>query len=223
MYLLVTFLPLRLALITICSLLFAHYYDGSNWLAVRWHMGMGGPFLYGLFIAAAITQTAFPYFGAARSMKTLRWVAVITMLIDGLATLYGQPHGYWHNSSLVDEGNPVSKYFLVEGWFAYALEQAVICLTIFFLVSILSKRWGLFAVLSFVLGGFTGASNWFFYRWIWGIEGPVIFGVMLSVAIVLLAVNSAGKTVSHPLTESDKSKGLTGGTGKKVWVPDKCC
>jgi hypothetical protein len=221
MYLLVTFLPARLALITMCSLIFAHYYDGSNWLAVRWHMGIQGPFLYGLAIAAGITQAAFPYFGNGRSIKSLRWIAIFAMLTDALVTLYGQPRGYWHNSSLVDEGNAASKYFLMQGWFAYALEQAVICSGIFYLVSIFSKRWGLFTVLCFILGGFTGASNWFFYRWIWGMQGPVIFGVILSAAMVLLVVKPTAKTTTSPA--ADESKQLITGAGKKDWLPDECC
>jgi hypothetical protein len=221
-YLLVTLLPRKLALIAMLSVIFAHYYDGSNWLAVHWHLGLEGPFFYGLAIAGGITKAANTFFGTDRRIKRLCWIMIFAMLTDAVVTLCGQPRGYWHSPALVDEGNPASKFFLMQGWFAYVFEQAIICMAIFYLVSILSKRWGLFTAICFTLAGFTGASNWFFYRWIWGMEGPVIFGVMLSTAMVLFTVHSAenlGKTHDSGTAQSSH---LAMDARKKAWLLDDC-
>jgi hypothetical protein len=222
MYLMVSMVPRRLALVALLSLIFAHYYDGSNWLAVHWHMGMQGPFLYGLAIAAALAQAGFTSLGSDRAIKSLRWIAVAAMLTDALATLYGQPRGYWHNSLLVDEGNPASKYFLTHGWIAYALEQAVICSAIFILVSKLPRRWALFVAFCFLLGGFTGAANWFFYRWLWGIQGLVIFGVLLSTAAVLFAVDPAGGSERTQKEGADQIPSLIIKPGRKAGMMNGC-
>ena len=54
MFLLVSALPRKLALIFIFSVIFGHYYGGSNWLAVRWHLGLIG-------CASSISEGGVPY------------------------------------------------------------------------------------------------------------------------------------------------------------------
>ena len=187
MLLLASVLPRKPALIFIFSVIFGHYYGGSNWLAVRWHLGFQGPIFYSLALSACIVFAAFPSNGAAHAIKSLRWIMVFALLTDALMTLIGQPHGYWHHPHLVDEGNQFSKFFLEHGWYVYVLEQLIICVACFWLVSVLSNRWVLIIAFGFIFGGFSGASNWFFYRWIWGMQAPVIFGCVLSTAIVYWA------------------------------------
>jgi hypothetical protein len=185
MFLAASTLPRKLALIFIFSVIFGHYYGGSNWLAVRWHLGFLGPIFYGLAVSAGVVFAAFPPSGPKGTIKSLRWIMLFAMLADTVVTLVGQPHGYWHKPLLVDEGNQVSKFFLEQGWYAYVIEQLVIGSAVYGLVSILSRPWALTIAFCFIFGGFSGASNWFFYRWIWGWQAPVIFGCVLSAAIVL--------------------------------------
>ncbi len=197
-YLLVLFLvtgalPRKWALVTIFSVIFAHFYDGSNWLAVRWHLGFEGPFFYGLAIATGIAVAAFPANYSGEAVKRLHWVMLFAMLTDAIVTLRGQPPGYWLHPEIVDEGNQVSKFFLTKGWYAYLFEQAIILLGIYRLMSVLPKRGAIITALGFTFAGFLGASNWFFYRWIWGMKAPVIFGVVLSLGIVLLTYSSRRK------------------------------
>ena len=202
MFLLASVLPRKLALVFIFSVIFAHYYGASNWLAVRWHLGMSGPLYHGRALASIIVFFALPSNGdtCRQVVKRTRWIMLFALGTDAIATLIGQPPGYWHQPLLVDEGNTVSKFFLEQGWYAYVLEQLVICLAVFWLVSVLSSRWALVISLGFIFGGFTGASNWFFYRWIWGWPAPVIFRLPFerSLALAFLAFPKKQKSTQSP-------------------------
>lgn len=118
------------------------------------------------------------------------------MLADATATLIGQPTGYWHNPSLVYEGNSISKFFLLQGWHAYALEQLVIGLLLYRLISVLSSRWALVVSIGFIFMGFIGSSNWFFYSWRFGWPVQVAWGCVLSIGIVFSILRGKGKRAS---------------------------
>jgi hypothetical protein len=193
LFLVIAVLPRKIALVTIFSVIFGYFFDTSNWLAVRWHLGLEGPFFYGLAVSTILAFAAFPANHSREAVKSLRWIMLFAMLMDAVVTLRGQPPGYWLNPAIVDEGNQVSKFFLTKGWYAYLFEQAVIILAVFRLIYVLPKRGAIITVLGFTFAGFIGASNWFFYRWILGMQAPVIFGGVLSLAIVLLTYSSGRK------------------------------
>ena len=111
LYFLTAFLPAKPALFILSSVIFAHYFDTSNWLAVHWLLGFQGPFFYGLGIGAGFAQTSYSFFQKGAGVKNLRWIAIMVIIADAACTLYGQPHGYWQNYAMVDEGNPASKFF----------------------------------------------------------------------------------------------------------------
>jgi hypothetical protein len=217
LFLLVHRLPWRISIITMLSVIFAHYYQASNWLAIRWHMGMQGPFFYGLVISSAIAILTFPSMRSSKAIQRLRWIMVFAMLTDAVVTLWGQPSGYWLHPAIVDEGNEVSRFFLTRGWYAYLFEQALICIGVFWLISVLPTTWGFITALSFTFAGFTGASNWFFYRWILGLEAPIIFGMVLSSAIVLLSLCLAkkGEEKNASLTAEES---VLKDNNKKAWT-----
>jgi hypothetical protein len=187
-FLLVSVLPRRAALITIFSFIFGHYFSGCNWLAVRWHLGIQGPMIYGLILGLVIVLLAFNDQGqkTGEVVKRLRWVVIGTLILDIANTLLGQPAGYWHNHEIVYEANEVSRFFLVRGWYAYLLMGLAYSLGIFWLESVLPRKGALICIFYFILVFYIGASNWFFYQWRMGIESPVIYGMMLSVVIVWL-------------------------------------
>jgi hypothetical protein len=193
MFLLASVLPRKLALVFIFSVIFGHYYGASNWLATRWHLGIAGPSYLGFILAVLIVFAAFPTDEARHTVKTTRWIMLFAMLTDGMVTLIGQPAGYWHDPSLVYEGNAISKFFLLQGWYAYALEQIVIGLALYRLVAVLSSRWALVISFGFSFMGFIGSSNWFFYNWRFGWPMLVAWGCVLSIGIVFSIFNSKGK------------------------------
>ena len=188
-------------MIAIFSFVFGHYFGASNWLVVRWHLGIAGPPVYGIVIGAIVAFTAFP---AAQNIepaiKRLRWVAVAMILADLTVTLVGQPATYWHHPETMHEANSVSRLFLGYGWWAFFLYDLVYAWGVFQLVSKLPKVIALVSVFPVILGHFNGVSCWFFYEWRMGMETPVIFGIILSVVIVLLAFPPSRTTNKTPNT-----------------------
>jgi hypothetical protein len=187
-FVLVSVLPKRPALIAIFSFIFAHFYGGSNWLAVRWHTGVLGPNLYLFVPAVLVPLAAFPVAENARlAVKRLPWVAVAALLLDFTCTLIGQPHSYWQHPETVHEANALSRLFLLHGWFSFSLYDLAYCFVILWLASTLPRTAGLICTFAFIFGGYAGAANWFFYEWRMGIEAPILLGIALSVMIVLVA------------------------------------
>ena len=193
-FLLVSILPRMVALVAIFSFIFGHYYGGSNWLAVRWHYGTGGPAMYGIALAAILTLTAFPARETAiRAVKRLRWVMAGATLLDFINTLIGQPGSYWLHPETVHEANAASRFFLAHGWTAFAAYDLFYIGGLVLLASILPTTIALICIFAFTLGAFAGGSNWFFYEWRLGMQAPVIYGVVLSGVIVMLAFSRAGE------------------------------
>lgn len=187
-FVLVSVLPKRPALIAIFSFIFAHFYGGSNWLAVRWHSGVVGPLAYSFVPSILLTLAAFPVAENARlAVKRLPWVAVGALLLDFTCTLIGQPHSYWQHPETVHEANALSRLFLLHGWFSFSLYDLAYCFVILWLASTLPRTAGLICTFAFIFGGYGGAACWFFYEWRMGIEAPILLGIALSVAVVLLA------------------------------------
>jgi hypothetical protein len=122
-----------------------------------------------------------------KTVKRLRWVMVGTMLFDTLNTLLGQPGAYWQNPTAANEGDPFFRIFLSRGLLVYLLFSLVYIAVIFLLVSTVRRKLGLVILFSFMLGHFLGASTWLAYRWYLGIGGPIIYGIVLSVLIVIAA------------------------------------
>ena len=199
-FLLVSVLPKRAALITIFSFIFGHYFAGCNWLAVRWQLGIQGIMLYSFILGLVIVLSAFPETDGKtdQAIKGLRWVMAGTVLLDMTNTLLGQPAGYWHHPELVHEGNLISRFFLIKGWYAYTFFWMIFanCLIPIWLSSFLSRKWTLICIFYFILVTFIGASNWFFYEWRMGMESPVIYGILLSVLIVWMSFSETIKKQS---------------------------
>jgi hypothetical protein len=124
---------------------------------------------------------------ADKTVKRLRWVMVGTMLFDKMNTLFGQPSAYWKNPATANEGDAFFRFFLSRGISVYLLFSLVYITVTFLVVSVVPRRPGLILIFSFILGHFLGASTWLAYRWHFGIIGPILFGIILSVLIVLLA------------------------------------
>ena len=180
-FLLVSVLPKRVALTVALFVILSNYFIGCNWLAVRWHLGLPELTLYGIALALAIAFSAFPKPGKEmdRLIKWLFWVMVYAVAMDMTNTLLGQPASYWQHPETVYEGNPVSRFFLAHGWYAYLFMDLVYCSAIYWLLSILPRKWSLVLIFYFILVHYIGASNWFYYVWRMGMQTPVIYSIIL--------------------------------------------
>jgi hypothetical protein len=206
-FLLVSVLPRKAALIAIFSFIFGHFFGANNWLAVRWHLGINASTIYGSVLVPVIVLEAFPTLSSNTDqiIKKLRWVMLGPMLFDMINTLAGQPASYWLHTDTVHETNEISRFFLIRGWYAYVSWDIFYFLGIFWLVSILPRRLALICIFMFIFIHFVGTSNWFFYEWRMGMETPVIFGIILSVIIVMLAFPTSKDfyPIKHPPLEKN--------------------
>ena len=125
------------------------------------------------------------------TVKRLRWVMIFTMLFDSTITLLAQPSSYWHDPSNAREGNIFFCYCLCHGLLVYLLIQLLYMLVAFLLVSVTPRRLALVSVLSFIIGHFFGASTWLTYYFHLGMSAAVIYGIVLSTAVVLLAFSGS--------------------------------
>jgi hypothetical protein len=58
------------------------------------------------------------------------------------------------------------------------------------------------------LGGLLGGSNWLFYVWRLGLQAPIVYAALLSIAVVWLVLNRRrGATVDE--LSADSSQGIT--------------
>lgn len=126
-----------------------------------------------------------------KAVLRLRWVMVGVMLFDKINTMLGQPDSYWQHPAIAEEGNAFFHFFLSRGLPVYVLFSLIYIVAIFSLVSFLPRKCGLIVTFAFILCHFLGASTWLDYRWHFGIAGPIVYGIVLSVFIVLSAFPEA--------------------------------
>ncbi len=186
-------LPEKLAMAAEFTVVLGLCYSGSTWLAVRWHMGIGGSNLYVIALAIALSMVVTPLIQDRdhHRLRWLCWIMALAIATDCVCTLIGQPASYWHNTATVFEANPASKFFLQIGWWAYAAYDLVL-IGIFRLLALrVPPATGWAVVFGMTFGGFCGGSNWLFFVWRLGLETPVIYGVLLSVLIAQLVLKSS--------------------------------
>ena len=182
----VSILPARLSLFAAFTAVFGHFNGLSNWLGVRWHLGLQGALIVAVPLAFAVMFCVMSSAPSAANARRVRWLAAAALFGDLTATLIGQPHGYWLNPHVVHEANSVSRYFLEHGWALYMLYDIVLAAGLVVFVGALPPASGFAIALIFVFAGFAGVSNWFFYEWRWGIAACVLYGALLSAILTMM-------------------------------------
>lgn len=117
----------------------------------------------------------------------LKYVALLTILIDSTLTLIGQPAAYWSDPRHVNEGNKMFKYFALSGGAAFVGSLAVYATVVFLGLKYFPGRAALIACYAFILGHFFGASTWICYIFKFGTAGVVYYAIGLSTLIVFLS------------------------------------
>ena len=205
-WLLASVVPARLSMVAELTVILDLCYSGSNWIVVRWNAGTAGAMLYigvaGFLLASAVLSSVGP--DDANALKRMCLLMALATAIDAAFTLIGQPPGYWHNTAAVHEGNPIARYFLEIGWWAYAA-YILVWIAMPWLVAVRASRLtGWTIAFAFALGGLLGGSNWLFYVWRLGLQAPVIYGMLLSVLIVRLILRP-DQAASHAVESPDDS------------------
>lgn len=127
------------------------------------------------------------------TVKRLRWVMIGTILFDKLNTILGQPSSYWQHPETVDEMNRSWHYSLNRGLPFYIFDSFAIVLLLFLIVSTIPRKLSLIVIFTVVLNHFFGTSFWLCYHWHFGVGGPLIYGIILSVILVVLIFPTPSK------------------------------
>ena len=186
-FVVVSRLPRAVAVPVIFSMLFAHGYGATNWLATRYHFGVGpGPASWGTACGVALSFAILPRADNPRGLvRHWRWLMVAALFVDCANTLLGQPPGYWHDPSAMYEGNTLVRLFLGRSWLHYLALIVAEAAGEFALVTFLPLPVAFVCVFAFTFAGFVGASNWFFYTWRMGWITLVAYGGLLSALMVV--------------------------------------
>ena len=223
-WLLAAVLPKRLAMVAAFTVILGLSYCGSNWVVVRWQSGTGGIAVYITAVAILLATAVFPSVEDSDriGLRRLCWVMAFTIAIDGIFTLIGQPASYWQNPATVHEANPMSKFFLEKGWWAFAAyilaQMAVPWLIALRVAPVIG--WAL--AFGMALGGFFGGSNWLFYEWRLGLQAPVVYALLLSIVIVWQVLKRNQGAAPEGLS-TNISQGLASNSADRVSSHGSSC
>jgi len=150
-------------------------------------------------------HTFMPFFRFTtdKIIKRLRWLMVFTILFDKFNTLVGQPSRYWHHPEAVREGNHLVHYFMSRGLPAYIIFSLVYMSLAFFIVSIIPRRLAIIGLVATILSHFFGACTWMCYYWHFGPCIVAIYGIILGVVFVQMAIPTPDKMSTHNLSSND--------------------
>jgi hypothetical protein len=82
----------------------------------------------------------------------------------------------------------MSKFFLEKGWWAFAAYILAQIAGPWLLLVRVPPVTGWALAFGMALGGFCGGSNWLFNEWRLGLQAPIVYGMLLSIAIVWLVL-----------------------------------
>jgi len=116
----------------------------------------------------------------------LRWIMLAVILADIVITFVSQPASYWADPATVREGNRWFHAVMARGFTTALLVDVVYLAGSWLLVSRLPWRIGLTLLFALLLGHYFGASTWICFHYKLGVQGMVLYGVLVSVLVVLV-------------------------------------
>lgn len=126
-------------------------------------------------------------------VRRLRWVMGMVIVFDILVTYAGQPASYWVNPASAHEANQWVRPVLAQGWRVALAWNCGYVASTFILVSLAPWRVGLTVLFSLIFGHYFGGASWMFFRFHWGAQSFVIYGVILAIMLVSAGFRRMGK------------------------------
>ena len=131
----------------------------------------------------------------------LCWLLVAVIAFDFGITIFGQPSSYWHNPQTADEGNPVFRWFMYQGAFCY-LAFILACLVgVLALVTRLPRPAAVITGLVFLLSHYFAGSTWLSYHFHLGMAGPILYALVLSIALIMILQSGDPKVCFRATTD----------------------
>jgi hypothetical protein len=123
----------------------------------------------------------------------LIWLLLGVIVFDFGITLLGQPSSYWVDPRTANEGNPVFRWFMVQGIGPYTLFVLGYVLTVGVLIRIMPLQVAIITGLVFLLSHFFAGSTWLSFHFNFGMLGPIAYAVVLS--ILLISILQSGGVI----------------------------
>jgi hypothetical protein len=123
--------------------------------------------------------------------KRLTWLLLAVIAFDFGITLVGQPSSYWRDPHTANEGNPAFAWFMVQGTVCYAAFILAYMIGVSVLVRVLPRQIAIFTGLVFLLSHYFAASTWLSFHYHLGMSGPIIYAVVLAIALVSILQSGA--------------------------------
>jgi hypothetical protein len=135
----------------------------------------------------------------------LRWLLLAVIAFDFGVTMFGQPTSYWHSPLTADEGNPLFRWFMFRGAYCYLAFILAYMAGVFALVTLLPRQTAIITGLVFLLSHYFAGSTWLSFHFHLGMVGPILYAVVLSVALILILQHAEPK-VCFLMTDERKER-----------------
>jgi hypothetical protein len=121
------------------------------------------------------------------------WLLVAVIAFDFGITIFGQPSSYWHNPQTANEGNPVFRWFMYQGAVCYLAFILAYLVGVLILVTRLPRQAAVITGLVFLLSHYFAGSTWLSYHFHLGMAGPIIYALVLSIALIMILQSGESK------------------------------
>jgi hypothetical protein len=116
--------------------------------------------------------------------KRLTWVLLAVIAFDFGITILGQPSSYWSDPRTANEGTPLFAWFMVRGFPCYVAFILAYIFGVYVLIRVLPRRTAIITGLVFLLSHYYAASTWLSFHFNLGMGGPIVYAVVLSIALI---------------------------------------
>jgi hypothetical protein len=134
----------------------------------------------------------------------LRWLLVAVIAFDFGITIFGQPASYWHDPHTADEGNPVFRWFMFRGAFCYLAFILAYIVGVSALVATLPRQAAIITGLVFLLSHYFAGSTWLSFHFHLGMAGPIMYAVVLSIALILILQSGGSESCFMATTDREE-------------------
>ena len=131
----------------------------------------------------------------------LCWLLVAVIVFDFGITIFGQPSSYWHNPQTADEGNPVFRWVMYQGAFCYLAFILAYLVGVLALVTRLPRPAAVITGLVFLLSHYFAGSTWLSYHFHLGMAGPILYALVLSIALIMILQSGDPKVCFRATTD----------------------
>jgi len=116
----------------------------------------------------------------------LLWLLAVVIASDFGVTMLGQPLSYWHHPQDAHEGNPVARWFMVQGTVCYLAYIVGYIAGVVALVAHLPPKAAIITGAVFLLVHYFAGLSWVAFHFHHDMLGPVIYALALSLALMAI-------------------------------------